>query len=110
MAAAIVAITKGLDATESIVGKIKRLYDFAFGDKKKEAKNEEPLLTERERILAMLFDAYLDNRKSLSGLSLAARCGISHEDAQEILLEFEQLDITRKRENEWIFSTKVGKA
>jgi len=105
-AAALATIDKGLESVDSLIERVKRLYRYVRHDQEKAEVEESPGLTEGERILAMVFDAYLDNRKGLSTEELAGRCGVSAENASEILNQFEAMRIVRKRDDDWIFSTR----
>jgi len=72
-AAALATIDKGLESVDSLIERVKRLYRYVRHDQEKAEVEESPGLTEGERILAMVFDAYLDNRKGLSTEELAGR-------------------------------------
>ena len=101
LAGALATVSKGLDAGKGLIDRMKKLYRYVRGEKK----SADPGLSEGERMLAMLFDAFLDGRKSLSDQRISALSGIGIEAVQRILRQFETSGIVRKRGEEWVFSS-----
>jgi len=96
---ALVRLSAGLTDVNLIIEAIKTLYNFVRGDRKVAVAKLSP----HERILAMVFDAYVDGRRGVLLERTAALSGLTIEEAIAVFEDLEKLKMVRRKEESWIF-------
>ena len=84
LAATLVEFDKTLTATESILRRLRGLYGWVRGNAA-QASEDSASLGEREKILVLLFDAYITERQPMSAERLASLGGMSAQRCTEHL-------------------------
>ena len=72
---------------------------------RKAALDTKSSLANEERVLLLMFDSFLEKRKTLSTVKIANYSGIKNEDLEQILSRLEAKNIIRKNpEGNWAYN------
>lgn len=90
LATALVVIDKHMKAADAVIERLRRIYKWVRTVRGKAADPSPPALSERERLLALLFDEYIGTRSPIGEARLAALSGIDtpvcHEHLQDLAI------------------------
>lgn len=101
LGAALIALDKHLSAGESMLKRVRSWYEWLKNRSEKPV--EPPSSSRRERMLLVLFDAYLATRKPTSVERLRIQSGLTDEECTAALAELKQMGLARESPNGWMF-------
>ena len=109
LGAGLVVLDEHLDAVDGVLSRLRSLYQWVrslSSAQDEAAPRAEPSLSERERLLVLLFDAYVRSRRPIEEGRLAALSGLALTDCQARLTELNKLGLIREAAGrKWMFKS-----